>query len=192
MLFSIILVIITLILAIKTLIQIILPLKIKYFKQDFFLYDKIISYIIKFFIPYVTMVALNIKVILRLKQSKRRAGLNNLARQTNSANSATDKGARFTITTILIDVIFLVFNLPYILISLYFFCSMYLGFFSFELSIMFTSFGNLIPLSYYAALVLMFLIFNRIFRKELVIFLRLEKLANIIYPTFLNSSSNRV
>ena len=188
-LFSIIIAVITLILAINLTIYIILPLRISGFRRDMFTFEKIVIYTVKFSIPYLTMVALNIMVILRLRQSKRRVGLNSSARQTNPANSATDKGTRFTTTTILIDVIYLVFNLPYILISIY--ALFIIDQYYIDIIYVFVIFGNLLPISYPAALCIMFIIFNRIFRKELVVFFRLDKFVNCISPNFLNSSSNR-
>ena len=141
------------------------------------------------------MVSLNIKVILRLRQSKRRVRLNKSLRQTNQTNSATDKGTRFTITTILIDVIFLVFNFPDALFDSYYLIIRYLISMSIHLGWFFDlcyHFAPVLSFSYSAALVLMFIIFNRIFRKELVIFFRLEKLIHIFSPNFSNSSSNRM
>lgn len=194
MLFSIIIVIITFILAINSIFNIILPLKMKRSKIQFCL-EIIIGYFVKFFIPYVAMLALNIKVILRLRQSKRRAGLNRSVRQTNPTNSATDKGTRFTITTIIIDLIFLVFHLPETLLMTYEIVITYLFNRNSSLGLIFfvcEDFSSLLSLSYSTALVFMFIIFNRIFRKELFMFLRLDKLINNIYPNFLNSSTNRV
>ena len=133
-----------------------------------FTFEKIVIYTVKFSIPYLKMVTLNIMVILRLRQSKRRFGLNSSARQTNPANSATDKGTRFTTTTILIDVIYLVFNLPYILISIY--ALFIIDRYYIDIIYVFVIFGNLLPISYPAALCIMFIIFNRIFRKEIVVF----------------------
>ena len=193
MLFSIVLAIITLIIAINSTFYLIIPLKIKDIYAVMFLYEKIVYDSIQFFIPYVIMVTLNIMIILRLRQSKRRAGLNNSLRQMNQANSAIDKGSRFTITTILIDFIFLVFNFPCVLISIYNVLSIYKIFtFTFDLTNIFASFGYVLFTSYSAVLFIMFIVFNRIFRKEFVIFFKLEKLVNIFSPNFLNSSSNRI
>lgn len=160
-----------------------------------FFFEIIIGYFIKFFTPYVIMVTLNIKVILRLRQSKIRAGLNSSVRQMNPTNSATDKGTRFTITTIIIDLIFLIFNLPETLLLSYdvimtyiFYRNNYQGWIFYTCE----NFAILLSLSYSTALVFMFLIFNRIFRKELFIFFRLDTLVNNIYPNFLNSSTIRV
>lgn len=194
MLFSIIIAIITFILAINSIFNIILPLNMKRNKIQFCL-EIIIGYFVKFFIPYVVMLTLNIKVILRLRQSKRRAGLNNSVRQRNPANSVTDKGTRFTITTIIIDLIFLVFNLPETLLMSYDIVITYLFNMNSSLGSIFfmcEDFSTLLSLSYSTALVFMFLIFNRIFRKELFVLFRLDKLVNNIYPNFLNSTTNRV
>ena len=193
-LFSIIFAIITFILAINSILNIILPIKMFNNNIQFFS-DMIIGYLFKLFIPYVFMVTFNIKVILRLRQSKRRAGLNNSLRQTNPTNSATDKGTRFTITTIIIDLIFLIFNLPQTLLISYDLVTNFL----IEMNIyqgwifyICVDISTLLSLSFSTALVFMFIIFNRIFRKELFIFFRLQKFINIISPNFLNSNSNRV
>ena len=99
MLFSIIIAIIALIFAINTTVQIIFALKINDLNIKSFAVT-IIRYFFRFYIPYVIMVTLNIKVILRLRQSKRRVS------SSRQPNLATDKGTRFTITTILIDLFF--------------------------------------------------------------------------------------
>ena len=194
MLYSIIIVITTLIPAINTAINITFKLKINDFNTRNFI-ELVVSYFVKFLIPYLIMVTLNIKVILRLRQSRRRAGLNNLARQTNQTNSASDKGARFTITSILMDLFFLIFNLPDAIVSSYsmfYYNFIYIKVISEPVFQICFNFAPLLSFSYSAVLVIMFLIFNRIFRKELVIFFRLDKLVDIISPNFLNSSSNRV
>ena len=193
-LFSIISTILILILAINSILNIILPLKIKKYTINVFV-EMILSYLVQFCIPYVIMVTLNIKVILRLRQSKRRAGLNNSVRQMNSTNSITNKGTRFTITTILIDIIFLVFHLPQTLLISYEIVIFYIinmNIYHGWVFYMCVDFSTFLSLSYSAVLVIMFIVFNRIFRKELVIFFRLEKLINFISPNFLNYSSNRL
>ena len=154
-----------------------------------------IEYCVQFFIPYLIMVNLNIKVLLRLRQSKRRAGLNSSSRQTNQVNSAANKGTRFTITTILIDLIFLVFNFPQILINIYSLINFKILpklFISSSILPISVNFINLFSFSYSAFLVLMFLIFNRIFRKEFCYFFRLTNFVNIFSSNMLNSSTNRV
>lgn len=168
MLFSIIITIIALIFAINTTVHIIFEFKIK--DKTYFV-EIIISYFVKFVIPYAIMVTLNIKVILRLRQSKRRVYLNNSVRQPNQANSPTDKGTRFTITTILFDLIFLIFNFPNTLVNSY---AMFVNFIFYKknnLGPVFQicdDFAFVLSFSYSAVLIIMFITFNRIFRKELV------------------------
>lgn len=157
------------------------------------LVNRAIDYCIQFFIPYLVMVTLNIMVILRLRQSRKRAGLNISSRSTNQANnSASNKGTRFTITTILIDVIFLVFNLPQILINLYYLIKIQNSFITGRIFPFIVDCINLLSFSYSAVLVLMFLIFNRIFRTEFCYLFRLANLVNIFSSNMLNSSTNRV
>lgn len=136
------------------------------------------------------MVTLNIKVIMRLRQSKRRVGLNILSQTANQAT--TDKSFRFTITTILIDFIYLIFNLPETILSIYYTVQVL------NLNTSNTNknhfyvtihyFTMILPLCYSAALIILFLIFNRIFRKEIVT--RLEKIIHLISPRAVNSSTN--
>ena len=140
------------------------------------------------------MVSFNVKVILRLRASKRRSGLNNvrLLRRTNES----DKGFRFTISTILIDFIFLIFNSPEIFLSGFNHIeSMLLNSVNTTNNIVFyisMKFSLLLSLSYSAVLILVFLVFNRIFRKELIRVMRCKKLINIFSPNYFNSSSNRI
>lgn len=174
----------TLILTIYSICYLIYPLKIKDQKLRGLIVN-FISYLVKFFIPYVVMLGLNIKVILRLRESKRRSGINTSARK---SNSAIDNGSRFTITTILIDLIFLLFNLPEALVISYslvihnfFDKNLNIGWF-FNVSV---DFLNLLSSSYSAVFVIVFIVFNRIFRKELVVIFRLEKLTSTIFQYLL-------
>lgn len=119
------------------------------------------------------MVSLNVKVIIRLKQSKRQTCLR--------TNNNRDRSTQFTISTILIDLIFLIFNLPEAL-NLTF----KLPTISNNLRtifIIYENFSVLLKLSYSAFLVFIFIIFNRIFRKELFAFFRLQKFVDFMSST---------
>lgn len=146
--------------------------------------------LMRLYIPYGIMVSLNIKVIMRLRQSKRRVGLNILSQTANQAT--TDKSFRFTITTILIDFIYLVFNLPRTILSIYYTAQVLnLNILNTNKNHVFVTIYNytmILPLCYSAALIILFFIFNRIFRKEIVT--RLEKIIHLISPHSLNSSTN--
>ena len=138
--------------------------------------ERFLIILVRLFIPFSTMLCLNIKVILRLRDSKKRTGLNTSMTERNQAT--TDRDSRFAITTILIDLIFLVFNLPNILTIGYYFLNEYVVT-NFIIDLI-STYSVLLSLSYSAALVLIFLIFNRIFRKEFIAVFRLGKLARIL------------
>ena len=186
MLFSIILAILILVLATNTTYLITYTSVIKdyfnrttinncYQSREVYLAERFLGILVRLFIPFASMLGLNIKVILKLRDSKKRTGLNRSMGQRNPTTS--DRDSRFAITTILIDLIFLVFNLPNVLLLGYTYLNEYAArnFIYGTLS----TFSVLLSLSYSAALVLIFLIFNRIFRKEFIAVFRLGKLAQI-------------
>ena len=138
------------------------------------------------------MVSFNTKVILRLRASKRRSGLNNS--RVRQRTNETDKGFRFTISTILIDLIFLIFNFPEIFLTGLNYAEKMIFKLNTNNGVIFSicvDFSSLLSLSYSAVLIFVFLIFNRIFRKELLLVFRLKKLIKLISPNYFNSSTNR-
>lgn len=155
--------------------------------------ERFLGFFFRLFIPYAIMVSFNVKVILRLRASKQRSGLNNS--RVRGQTNITHKGFRFTISTILIDLIFLIFNSPEIFLSGF----NYIERMIFKLNTsngvifnIFFDFSLLLSLSYSSVLIFVFLVFNRIFRKELFLVFRLKKLINIISPNYFNSTSNRI
>ena len=149
--------------------------------------NRIIGPIVLLLIPYVIMVSLNTKVIFKLRESKRRVALKYANIKFAQKNrTTTNKGVRFTISTILIDLIFLIFNSPLVILSLYEFAiKENPNYYIFKSAL---SFANSVSLSYSAVLVLVFFIFNRIFRKELIA--RLEKIIHLISTRAVNSNTN--
>lgn len=130
-----------------------------------------------FCIPYVIMVCLDAKVIKRLRQSRQRLGLNSQRQD----NQTTDRSVRFTITTVLIDLIYFVFNFPITLTNAYFAATLlFTNIKRNTISETLDHFSHLLSLSYSAVLFFLFLIFNRIFRKEFIDVFRLGKLAKIL------------
>ena len=65
---------------------------------------KIVHPIIQVYIPYLVMIVLNVIVILRLRQSKSRSSL--------SMTGVRNHMNKFAVSTILIDLIFLLFKSP--------------------------------------------------------------------------------
>lgn len=69
--------------------------------------------VIQVYIPYLIMVVLNIIVILRLRESKKRS----LPGQTHGKNKVN----KFAVSTILIDLIFFIFKSPEAILQIYVF-----------------------------------------------------------------------
>ena len=109
-------------------------------------------------IPYLFMLSLDVKVIFRLRKSK-----HNLKRSSN-------KSYIFTRNTIIIDMIYLIFNLPPTLFDIYYFVVLYIRNTSETSPYLFIIFQFLLlfPYIYSSFLFIMFIIFNRIFRAELL------------------------
>ena len=124
---------------------------------------EIIKVAMQVFIPYLIMVILDSIAIIRLRKVK--ASLS--VRQSTQANT-TNKSSRFTRNTILIDLIYLIFNFPSTILDIYYI------YFIINLrdqmlsQLLFFIFGIFLILSYvYTSLLfLIFLTFNRIFRAE--------------------------
>ena len=71
----------------------------------------VIHPIIQVYIPYLIMVVLNIIVILRLRESKKRS----LPGQADGKSKVN----KFAVSTILIDLIFLIFKSPEAILQIY-------------------------------------------------------------------------
>lgn len=131
-----------------------------------------VDIVVRVYIPYVVMVTINTKVIIRLRKSKRQS------------NARTDRSTRFATSTILIDLIFLIFNLPETL--LYAYQNITQINHSRALFFVFLHLSGLFSSSYSAVLIFIFLFFNRIFRKETVALFRLH----IIFHRFIRTDSD--
>ena len=128
----------------------------------------IIGLLMQFVGPFLLMLTLDIKVSIRLKESKQ------------STNN--NKSSKFTRNTIIIDFIYLFFNFPPTIYNIYYvlitvFPSIPILPVYFEIAILLF---KLFPHIYSSFLFLLFLIFNRIFRSELISLLRLDKFYSII------------
>ena len=116
----------------------------------------------KIIIPYLIIVLLDIMVIVRLRRSKSEL----IARQPLRRSTSS----RFTINTIVIDLLFLICNLPFILD---FYMSMKLkieegiNLFDKKVSLA-SSVLRLLSIIYSHLFFILFLIFNRIFRHEFI------------------------
>lgn len=132
----------------------------------------------KFYIPYIIMLCLDVKSILRLRESKRRVT------QANDQN--TNRMSKFAVSTILIDLNFLVFRLPETIFQA---IQISININQRDLYLRFLRvFSNLISYSYSTALVFIFILFNRIFRKEIFSLFRLNRICGTHF--FSSSSTN--
>lgn len=122
---------------------------------------------------FTSLILLDIKVILSLRQSKKRAS--NGRGVQNSMN-------KFTISTILIDLIYLIFKSIRVIFQSYTFIMIIRGE-SFGVSNknfifnLFYKISDDIAFSHSAFIIFIFVIFNRLFRKEIICFFRLDKLS---------------
>ena len=128
---------------------------------------RVIDPMLKSYIPHLIILILNLKVVMYLRRSKK----------------WVRSCYKFTLTTIVIDFIYLIFNLPdtifkvfEILDSIYFYqYQKKLG--SYKRSFIFLFFSLLTPslsVGYSVGLFFIFAIFNQIFRKEIITFFRLN------------------
>ena len=121
-----------------------------------------INLLMQFFIPYLLMFSLDIKVIIRLRKSKNG--------RIQSANH--NKSSRFTRNTIIIDIIYLIFNFPptisnicYVIMIVFHEIPM-LSLLYYD--ILLPLFSNF-PYIYSSLLFIFFLISNSIFRAEFIL-----------------------
>ena len=140
--------------------------------------------IIKLYLPYLIMVGLDIKVISSLRQSKKRA-LNG-----KGVRSGMNK---FTISTILIDFILLIFKSPQAIFQFYSYIMIIKeGFFRDTNETIFINllrFTDDIAFSYSAFIIFIFVIFNQLFRKEIISYFTLRRLSFFSSIFFSNSFS---
>ena len=111
-------------------------------------------------IPYIIMVILDILVIVRLKRSKIRI----------SGDRQTNRSSRFTINTILIDLIYLIFHFPFTIFHVYFVVTYFneIGGNYYAKVLMFVyNIVLVFPFIYSCFVFFVFVVFNRNFRSEL-------------------------
>lgn len=134
------------------------------------LVKNILNPFVKFHIPYFIMVGLNIKVVLRLRESKKQAsrGIQRRGTLTNLS--------KFTVSTILIDLIYLVFKAPLTFFQIY--SNVYRAITGHFVNESFDLIWNVFlefPITYSALLVFIFILFNRLFRNEILSFFRFNR-----------------
>ena len=127
--------------------------------------------LIRSFIPCLIIMVLDIMVILRLRRSKNELG---------ASQQRKSKSSRFTINTIIIDLIFLIFNIPFILVV-----SSYFSPFDLKIKILLAlTVIQLLSNIYSHLFFILFVIFNRIFRHEFILIFTHNSCFNTINSSF--------
>jgi hypothetical protein len=146
----------------------------------------LISVLMRVFVPFGIMLSLNLIVIWTLKQSKIRVGVSNVVQIASSISGQesrqfTNKEFRFMVSTLIIDFIFLFFYLP---LAVNYGIATY-NLFSTSLTSdpvwyaafnLFSTLAQLLAMAHTSVLFIVFVIFNRNFRNELIVWLRLNRL----------------
>ena len=137
----------------------------------------IISILLRAYIPFTLMLVFDIIVFKRLRQSKRRVGVILMGQQTQPGH-ISNKEYRFILSTIFIDLTFVVFYIPVSIYVTATVVNLYVRWDS-VVTAGFNLFYNsaiLFAYLYSALMFFIFLIFNRFFRHEVFNILRLHKL----------------
>lgn len=155
----------------------------------------LIAVFMRFLIPYIIMLAFNLLVIYRLKHSKIRASFSNSIRsgsgsQEQPLRQLTNKQFRFIVSTLIIDFLFLFFYFPlgvnYAIATYNLFCtSITSDMFSNAVFNLFSNLTQLLALAHTSVLFLIFVVFNRIFRTEFIVLLRIDK----FFPTLVSENT---
>ena len=133
---------------------------------------KVIRLLMELFIPYLIMTSLDLTAIIRLRRRKLRLFL-----RRNSQANGTNKSSRFSRNTILIDLIYLIFNFPYTILEICY--TLYQIIPNMPIFPMFFEYLMemflLFPYIYASLLFVVFIIFNKIFRAEFIAMLNQQK-----------------
>ena len=135
--------------------------------------------IVEVHLPYFIIVVLDILVIVRLRRSKTNiVSSNNAAGQTGN-----NRASRFTINTILIDLIYLIVNFPYTITHLVIIINLFtdLTTISSNLFLFISFLFQRLPFIYSSFIFFIFIIFNRNFRSEFFSIGIVLKLKNFIF-----------
>ena len=137
--------------------------------------------ILEVHLPYFIIVVLDILVIVRLRKTKTNSVSSNATKQTGN-----NRAYRFTINTILIDLIFLIINFPYTIINIFIFIDLHrtIKLYSSFLFIFISLLFQRLPFIYSSFIFVIFIIFNRNFRSEFLSIGLVIKLKSFILSVF--------
>ena len=171
--------------------------------SDAFIASTLLSTLMRVVIPFIFMLALNLLVIRKLKQSKVRVGIAQIASQIQNQQNArqfSNREFRFMVSTLIIDSVFLIFYLPItialsILVYNLFSTSLTSNPVANAIYNLFLSIAQMLALGHTSALFFVFLILNRTFRAELIILMRFDKLISTLKPgssMFFTNTNNSI
>lgn len=161
--------------------------------------NDLIACLMRIFIPFGTMLTLNLIVIQRLRRSKAKVGVTiamisiGPKPQNSSGSQLTSRELRFTVSTLTIDFVFLFFYLPLgiayaIVIYNLFDDSIKSNMIDNAIFNIFSSISQLLAMSHTSVTIFIFVIFNRYFRAELIRIFRVYK----VFPNLQPMRSNNM
>ena len=140
--------------------------------EEIYILNNILRLLMQLFIPYLIMVILDLIAISRLRKRKLR-----LSVRRRSQVNFTNKSSRFSRNTILIDLIYLIFNFPSTIFDIvYTLYQIFPNMPSFPIIWeCFIEIFQFFPYIYASLLFVVFIIFNKIFRAEFIAMLNQQK-----------------
>ena len=137
----------------------------------------IISILFRVYIPFVLMLVFDVIVFKKLRQSKRRVGMIQMGHQ-RQFGQFSNKEYKFILSTLFIDLAFILFYTPisaHVTITV---VNLYVSWDRLTAAVLnvFYSSALLTVYLYSVVLFVIFLVFNRYFRNEVITILRLNKL----------------
>ena len=150
----------------------------------------ILSILFRAYIPFTIMLVFDYIVFKRLRQSKRRVGVTQMG-QRKQSNQVSNKEYTFIVSTIIIDLTFVLFYTPiaiYVSITV---VDVYINWDQMTSAILnvFYSCSLLASFLFSVWLIFIFFVLNRYFRNEAIAFLRLNKFFPDLNQTLMETGS---
>ena len=151
----------------------------------------VLTILFRVYIPFAIMLVMDVIVFKRLRQSKRRIGVTQTS-QSNQSQQISNKEYNFMISTLLIDLSFVVFYTP---IAIHLAISLTTLFINYDQVTnaavnVFYSCALLTVIFYSVLTFFLFFVFNRYFRSEVYTVLRINRLLPNLSQTVMKPSSN--
>ena len=140
----------------------------------------IISILLRAYIPFALMLIFDVIVFKKLRNSRRRVGLIQIGRRRISGQFS-NREYKFILSTIFIDLTFILFYMPISVHVTITVVNLYISWDRLTAAVLnvFYSSALLTVYLYSVVLFVIFLVFNRYFRNEVITILRLNKLITI-------------